>query len=128
MSDFHVESWNPLWSISTVLTGMYSFWIETAATLGSIETTERKKRQLAAASLEWNVKNDTHFCKLFPEYVERYEMELKERLEKGAEASTNGMGSSVVGLRQDGLDNIPIAAALAGLVALFSIAMAYLFL
>lgn len=28
MSDFHPESWNPMWSISTILTGLYSFMVE----------------------------------------------------------------------------------------------------
>jgi hypothetical protein len=98
--------------------------IETGATLGSIETSDRKKRQLAAASLEWNVKNDPLFCKLFPEYVERYELEVKERLEKGVGAASS-TGAGYAGLRQGGLDNIPFAA-LAGLVALFSV-MAYMF-
>jgi hypothetical protein len=124
MSSFHEETWCPLWSTSTVLTGMYSFMVESTPTLGSIETTDAKKRQLAAESLKWNVKNDPQFCKLFPEYVERYEEEAKELLEKGANAAAV---NSLVALGQEGFANIPLAAALAGLFALFSIAMAYLF-
>ena len=26
MSDFHPETWNPLWAVSSVLTGLYTFW------------------------------------------------------------------------------------------------------
>jgi ubiquitin-conjugating enzyme E2 J2 len=80
MSDFHPETWNPMWSVSTILTGLYSFMIESKPTLGSIETTYRKKRLLAAASLEYNVINDRVFCQLFPEYVERYEQEKEQQL------------------------------------------------
>ena len=105
---------------------MYSFWLESAPTLGSIETSANKKRQLAAASLEWNVKNGPIFCKLFPEYVERYEAEAKDRLEKGIGSSSIDSGNSL-GFR-DGLENISRAAAVAGLIALFSIVVAYLFL
>ena len=44
MSDFHPETWNPMWSVSTILTGLYSFMIESAPTLGSIETTTKLVR------------------------------------------------------------------------------------
>lgn len=69
MSDFHPESWNPMWSVSTILTGLYSFMVETAPTLGSIDTTDAQKRRLAMQSLDFNVRDAT-FCKLFPELVE----------------------------------------------------------
>ena len=87
MSDFHPESWNPMWSVSTILTGLYSFMLDTNSTTGSIETSTRDKRQLAEASLEFNVKNDPLFCKLFPQYVDRYEEELCTRQQNG-ESST----------------------------------------
>lgn len=127
MSDFHPEAWNPLWSNATILTGLYSFMLEEKPTLGSIETPLRKKQQLAAVSLEWNVKSSKDFCKLFPEYVERYELEKKERLEKGLGASVVD-GNSSPAFLQDGVDNAPFVAALAGLIAILSILMAYQFL
>jgi ubiquitin-conjugating enzyme E2 J2 len=125
MSDYHPESWNPMWSLSTILTGLYSFMIESNPTLGSIETTLRQKRQLALSSLEWNVKNDKSFCKLFPEYLDRHEEEKKTRLETGFAADS---ALSKDGLRGDGFENIPLAATLAGLIAILSILMAYQFL
>lgn len=85
MSDFHPESWNPMWSISTILTGLYSFMIETNPTLGSIETTAAQKRALAKQSLEFNSR-DKNFQKLFPEYVELHEEREKERKEKAIAA------------------------------------------
>lgn len=78
MSDFHPESWNPMWSLSTILTGLYSFMIETAPTLGSIETTTSQKQRFARQSLEYNVRNP-NFCKLFPEYVELHQKQLESR-------------------------------------------------
>ena len=64
--------------MSTILTGLYSFMIETAPTLGSVETTTRQKRQLARESLAFNVRDKT-FVQLFPEYQERYDEEWKQR-------------------------------------------------
>ena len=35
MSDFHPETWNPMWSVSTILMGLYSFMLEDTPTLGN---------------------------------------------------------------------------------------------
>uniref|UniRef100_A0A7N0RJL8 E2 ubiquitin-conjugating enzyme n=2 Tax=Kalanchoe fedtschenkoi TaxID=63787 RepID=A0A7N0RJL8_KALFE len=71
MSDFHPESWNPMWSVSSILTGLLSFMMDTSPTTGSVTTTDAEKRSLAKASLAFNCKNPT-FRKIFPEYVEKY--------------------------------------------------------
>lgn len=34
MTDFHPESWNPLWSVATILTGLLSFMSDTQHTTG----------------------------------------------------------------------------------------------
>lgn len=72
MSDFHPESWNPMWSVSSILTGLLSFMMDTSPTTGSVNTTVAEKQRLAKASMAFNCKNPT-FRKLFPEYVEKYE-------------------------------------------------------
>ncbi|XP_004241904.1 ubiquitin-conjugating enzyme E2 34 isoform X2 [Solanum lycopersicum] len=72
MSDFHPESWNPMWSVSSILTGLLSFMMDTSPTTGSVTTTVAEKQKLAKTSLAFNCKNPT-FRKLFPEYVEKYE-------------------------------------------------------
>lgn len=69
MSDFHPETWNPMWSVSTILTGLYSFMIEKDPTLGSIETSDSAKRSFARQSLLFNVSNPD-FCRIFPHLVE----------------------------------------------------------
>ncbi|XP_023525329.1 ubiquitin-conjugating enzyme E2 34-like [Cucurbita pepo subsp. pepo] len=71
MSDFHPESWNPMWSVSSILTGLLSFMMDNSPTTGSVNTTAAEKERLAKASLAFNCKNPT-FRKLFPEYVENF--------------------------------------------------------
>lgn len=69
ISDFHPETWVPTWSVASILNGVLSFMLETAATTGSIETTLAEKHRLRDASVAWNAK-DPVFCTLFPELVD----------------------------------------------------------
>ncbi|XP_076329833.1 ubiquitin-conjugating enzyme E2 J2-like isoform X1 [Tachypleus tridentatus] len=78
ISDFHPDTWNPAWSVSTILTGLLSFMVEKNPTLGSIETSVYEKKQLAWQSLEFNIKNQT-FCELFPDIVQEIKEKLKQR-------------------------------------------------
>uniref|UniRef100_A0A5B7CDK8 E2 ubiquitin-conjugating enzyme n=1 Tax=Davidia involucrata TaxID=16924 RepID=A0A5B7CDK8_DAVIN len=80
MSDFHPESWNPMWSVSSILTGLLSFMMDNSPTTGSVSTTVAEKQRLAKSSLAFNCKNAT-FRKMFPQYVEKYEQQqLSEQL------------------------------------------------
>lgn len=129
MSDFHPESWNPMWSISTILMGLYSFMLDNKPTTGSCETTFSAKRRFAAGSLEYNVKNSKVFCELFPEYVElweRREMERKAKMaEMGVEEKEEDKEEKIVpsGILGEVNDIFAIGA---GLVAVFSILFAIL--
>ncbi|XP_020238375.1 ubiquitin-conjugating enzyme E2 34 [Cajanus cajan] len=79
MSDFHPESWNPMWSVSSILTGLLSFMMDNSPTTGSVNTTTAEKQRLAKSSLSFNCKNAT-FRKMFPEYVEKYnQQQLSEQ-------------------------------------------------
>lgn len=81
ISDFHPDTWNPAWSVSTILTGLLSFMLEKSPTLGSIETSDHTKRQLSAQSGPFNLNNAT-FCELFPDLVKEIEANIKRQEEE----------------------------------------------
>lgn len=54
--------------MATILTGLLSFMLETTPTYGSTAASVGERRQLASASLAFNLRNET-FCELFPDVV-----------------------------------------------------------
>lgn len=68
ISDFHPDTWNPAWSVATILTGLLSFMVEDTPTMGSITTTTNDKKMFAKDSAEYNLK-DQIFVELFPDVV-----------------------------------------------------------
>lgn len=78
ITSFHPDSWNPSWSISSILNGFLSFMCDTSATFGSIETTYAQKRKFAADSLAFNIQ-DPVFCELFPDITDEIKKTLEER-------------------------------------------------
>jgi ubiquitin-conjugating enzyme E2 J2 len=94
MSDFHPESWNPLWSVSSILSGLQSFMLESQPTVGSVESSDATKRALAAKSLAHNIANPI-FCKLFPHYTQIYaEQQAAEQLKAAAAAASSASAAS----------------------------------
>ncbi|TGZ69251.1 hypothetical protein CRM22_003824 [Opisthorchis felineus] len=75
ISDFHPDTWNPAWSVSSILTGLLSFMLENTHTTGSIETSTSTKRLLAESSGEFNLNSEV-FCELFPNIVQ----EIRDKL------------------------------------------------
>lgn len=85
ISDFHPDTWNPAWSVATILTGLLSFMVERTATLGSIETPLETRKSLAIASWSFNLKDST-FCQLFPSICEEIKERQKDYLSSSAKA------------------------------------------
>jgi ubiquitin-conjugating enzyme E2 J2 len=57
MSDYHPETWNPMWSVHTILLGLQSFMTESEHTAGSMNSSTAEKRAFAMQSLAFNCKN-----------------------------------------------------------------------
>ncbi|CAN0384122.1 unnamed protein product [Ectocarpus fasciculatus] len=93
MSDFHPESWNPMWSVSTILMGLYSFMLDNAATLGSVTSSTAQKKRFATESLEVNCKNPA-FRKLFPDLVELHERRKSEAIAHRREVDASSSAGS----------------------------------
>ncbi|KAJ2738429.1 Ubiquitin-conjugating enzyme E2 6 [Coemansia sp. BCRC 34301] len=66
MSNFHPSTWNPAWSVSTILNGMLSFMVEEEVTSGGIRTSTADRKALALKSHRFNLAN-RQFCELFPD-------------------------------------------------------------
>ena len=82
ISDYHPETWNPLWSVSTILLGISSFFYDDEMTAGACRgVTDEEKRRLAAASLQYNLDEKTgpkDFAANFATYVEKHEFRERE--------------------------------------------------
>jgi len=105
ISDYHPDTWNPAWSVATILTGLLSFMLEKNPTLGSIETSEYDKRQFAIKSHEFNLK-DKIYCDLFPDLVVASKSIVQERRERirarqAKLASNSSMNSGSSGGKED---------------------------
>jgi len=86
ISDYHPDTWNPAWSVATILTGLLSFMLERSPTLGSIETSDWDKREFALKSLEFNLQSRV-FCELFPEMARECRDELRRRREAALDST-----------------------------------------
>eukprot|EP00051_Salpingoeca_urceolata_P024814 m.440377 g.440377 ORF g.440377 m.440377 type:complete len:260 (-) comp20278_c2_seq5:720-1499(-) len=75
MSDFHPETWQPSWSVSSILVGLLSFMLESSRTTGSIETTTEEKHKFALQSRAVNAQNPV-FKDLFPDLCEGVDLSL----------------------------------------------------
>jgi len=95
ITSFHPDSWNPSWSISSILNGFLSFMCDTSTTYGSIETSYAQKRKFAYDSLAFNIEDST-FCELFPDITNEIKQILADRAAQQAStlSSTNPTNSN----------------------------------
>eukprot|EP00747_Dinoflagellata_sp_TGD_P169316 gnl/TRDRNA2_/TRDRNA2_198028_c0_seq1.p1 gnl/TRDRNA2_/TRDRNA2_198028_c0~~gnl/TRDRNA2_/TRDRNA2_198028_c0_seq1.p1 ORF type:complete len:189 (+),score=41.32 gnl/TRDRNA2_/TRDRNA2_198028_c0_seq1:134-700(+) len=84
MSDYHPESWQPAWSLATVLKGLLSFMCEESPTAGAVDppASSEERRKLASRSLSWN-KEQPEFMKAFPEIDNLVEQAAERRKKDG---------------------------------------------
>lgn len=115
ISDYHPDEWNPAWSVSSILTGLLSFMLESSRALGTVETTKYEKIKFARDSLAFNL-NDNNFKTLFPEMCDEIEEKLRKRQEaaiaahndeskKSANAAENLLDESSEMIRSNHLAN-----------------------
>ncbi|KAF8877915.1 UBC-like protein [Infundibulicybe gibba] len=81
MSDFHPGSWNPAWSVATILTGLLSFMLSDEMTTGSVTSSDAHKRTFAGRSHAWNLAQH-RFKDAFPEYCTPLPRDLPNMGEK----------------------------------------------
>ncbi|RWS05793.1 ubiquitin-conjugating enzyme E2 J2-like protein [Dinothrombium tinctorium] len=103
ISDYHPDTWNPAWSVSTILTGLLSFMVEKNPTMGSIETSDYEKRVLALRSWSFNLKNKT-FCELFPDIANEIREKMKREQHQDSLSAVSGRVAELSNsLRSSGL-------------------------
>lgn len=81
MSDFHPGTWNPAWSVATILTGLLSFMLSDEMTTGGLSSSTQDKRALASKSHAWNL-TQKRFRDAFPDYCTPLARELPNMGEK----------------------------------------------
>lgn len=78
MSDYHPDTWNPAWSVSTILTGLLSFMTGNDTTTGSILASDGVRRRLARDSRKWNNTENDRFGRIFPEIKAQNKTTIEE--------------------------------------------------
>jgi len=81
MSDYHPGTWNPAWSVATILTGLLSFMLSEEITAGGMQASDHDRRLYAMRSHAWNVQQKP-FRTAFPEYSEDQMKDLPNMGEK----------------------------------------------
>ena len=86
ISNFHPESWNPVWPVRSIILGLISFFLEDKPTAGYIVTTLEKKKEIAAKSKEMIVQKKI-FNDLFTE--KRQAIGFDKKIEEPEQEDTN---------------------------------------
>jgi ubiquitin-conjugating enzyme E2 J2 len=99
--DFHPESWNPLWSVATIIQGIQSFMASDDLTTGGMKAPDEERKRLAKLSHDYNRKN---FPNLFGGEIEEAMKQAEERnqrmeAEMGKEAASGAENGRVAARR-----------------------------
>eukprot|EP00301_Raphidiophrys_heterophryoidea_P001794 c10851_g1_i1.p1 GENE.c10851_g1_i1~~c10851_g1_i1.p1 ORF type:complete len:205 (+),score=17.27 c10851_g1_i1:46-660(+) len=102
MSDFHPESWNPMWSVSSILSGLLSFMLENEPSTGCVDASVSEKRALALRSMDHNLNGPQSkiFRELFPhiKQVDNIKPASQDILVPSPSAKKSGLDTSVLWL------------------------------
>jgi ubiquitin-conjugating enzyme E2 J2 len=79
MSEFHPESWSPIWGVESILVGLQSFMVEDQVAQGCIATSEQEKQRLAYDSYAYLVDNHRDILQLFPSMHDTITSVAKQR-------------------------------------------------
>lgn len=70
MSDFHPESWNPAWNVSTILKALQSFMVDDEPATGClVKQDDQVIMSFAKQSRHWNATSNQQFKAQFPELM-----------------------------------------------------------
>ena len=58
ISSHHPESWDPTWSVRSIILGLISFFVDSKNTLGAITSTSEEKKKIAKASRQKLLENE----------------------------------------------------------------------
>ncbi|KAK9237571.1 ubiquitin-conjugating enzyme/RWD-like protein [Lipomyces kononenkoae] len=105
ISDYHPKTWNPAWSVSTILTGLLSFMTSDELTTGALRSTNEEKIKLAELSHEWNLRQNRKFVEEFPAEASANEKYIVERRRKIRSAATTPAVAAAVAALADGVLN-----------------------
>ncbi|CCH60567.1 hypothetical protein TBLA_0D00600 [Henningerozyma blattae CBS 6284] len=108
MSDYHPDTWNPGWSVATILNGLLSFMTGNEDTTGSVSTSDQQKRIYAKKSMDWNTYQSARFRMVFPDIVESNEIELaRHRKMQGSDSNSIDESSK---MKNNSIDSLVRAA------------------
>lgn len=79
LSSDHPETWNPAWTISSILNAFLSFMTSEDPAAGAIYTSDEQKRSFAADSQKFNARNKD-FKKIFADLIDNCALSKKLRL------------------------------------------------
>jgi len=105
ISDYHPDTWNPAWTVATIINGLLSFMNESTPTLGCVNTSDKEKRTLAKKSRAFNLRN-VIFCQLFEDLTKELRKEMEQEISSTSSNAAEEPKSEERPIRADGLDGM----------------------
>jgi ubiquitin-conjugating enzyme E2 J2 len=103
ISDYHPESWNPVWKVESILFGLMSFMLSDEDSVGSLDMSEKERKQFAKKSLDWNMKNKTDkFAERFDKYFVKMGLRADPNPPAAKEEEKGPQADSALGKRASG--------------------------